>query len=927
MQNLFWKFSVLAGVIGASCFVVWQAHESLSETKPETDPSEFLSLESRGNELTQLQTSAVTLETNLQPVPGLNQPEPEPTLAETPHPGMFSSRSSEDSRQVDQRIEQDVHSQPIAQNTRAFPNEFPKQEVQPTQPAHDPVAEANPFLAMSQNQPTIHPASHTTPAGNPFAEQEESKPKPSPEPMRLFGDHAQPQPAPLSTEQPEESTGLTTLPPSHPGPLLLPAQDQFPQAEMPQQNRLQTAEGIATDEPHVQTIAGNAFLPLSPNQPEEQAEEVLPVLAEPTPFQATPTEQPQLQPVMPAEAGFGAPALQPQTPEVSPNPFAPQPRSQQPNTYLTPGNRQPAPEPLHIDSAEEPESEVLPVLNSATTPKTEPVPFDFGNSSTEPEPANFNNPPVQTPAEPTFSSTPTPTSSFPSSIPEQNSFPTNNSFSTNSSTPTNSSIPVQQQIIDHELIGDGIVDASMPSGPQSPELKIEKIAPLEASIGQPLVYSIIIRNVGGSEANNVIVEDRIPRGAKLDGTIPQAVFTNGKLIWDLGSLAPGAEKTIQLKVIPVEAGDIGSVATVRFAASVSTSIRVTAPKLNMKMSGPSEVLVGKPATYDFVVTNTGLGGAKSVFLRAIIPPGLLHPGGNDLEYEIGDLAPKESKTVQLAMTAQKMGIFTPQAIISIDGDPKAEAKQDLRIIESRLQVARSGPTRRFVGRPGTYVTKVTNQSSEVLRTVEVIEEVPHNVEPSAQLSNWDPARRVIVWTIPIMQPGETKQFTTELTPSQPGDYAGRLTARDTVGNQAMVATALDVKGIADLDVDIDRDLNPIAVGEQLSLRMSVANTGNASARNVQTQFLIPNSLQFVTAKGPGQHRYDPNTNVVTFEPIPEFEAGGVEVKKEYDIVLTGLQAGKAEVKVNVDSKQENGDNDENQQFTKTITVLGYEVDN
>src|SRR5262249_55792963 len=64
----------------------------------------------------------------------------------------------------------------------------------------------------------------------------------------------------------------------------------------------------------------------------------------------------------------------------------------------------------------------------------------------------------------------------------------------------------------------------------APELAIEKIAPPQALLGRPMVYEIVVRNVGAIPAYQVVVEDTIPKNARLDGTIPQAQLKENKLI-------------------------------------------------------------------------------------------------------------------------------------------------------------------------------------------------------------------------------------------------------------------------------------------------------------------------------------------------------------------------------------------------------------
>ena len=86
---------------------------------------------------------------------------------------------------------------------------------------------------------------------------------------------------------------------------------------------------------------------------------------------------------------------------------------------------------------------------------------------------------------------------------------------TNDTTPPNrlqttTAAPLEEN--PESFTGDGTVRADAPRGPQRPELKIEKIAPPNATLNQPMVYTIVIRNIGESAANAVVVEDQVPMG-------------------------------------------------------------------------------------------------------------------------------------------------------------------------------------------------------------------------------------------------------------------------------------------------------------------------------------------------------------------------------------------------------------------------------
>ncbi|MEZ6045479.1 MAG: hypothetical protein R3C11_07830 [Planctomycetaceae bacterium] len=213
--------------------------------------------------------------------------------------------------------------------------------------------------------------------------------------------------------------------------------------------------------------------------------------------------------------------------------------------------------------------------------------------------------------------------------------------------------------IDDEFIGVGEVNDNVPQEEQKPEVTLNKIAPETVVLGEPMVYQIIVKNVGGSLARNVVVDDRIPRGTKLMGTKPQAQLDpeTKKLVWELGDLPAGEEVKIAVRVEPTSEGEIGSVSTVNFVAEIGSKTKVTAPKVDFDFVGPESgtAEIGQSVLFKYMVKNTGSADAEQVIIRNLIPEALSHPAGNDLEYEIGTLKAGEEKEVKLMVMAVPVG--------------------------------------------------------------------------------------------------------------------------------------------------------------------------------------------------------------------------------------------------------------------------------
>ncbi|UCR88106.1 DUF5979 domain-containing protein [Mycetocola spongiae] len=115
---------------------------------------------------------------------------------------------------------------------------------------------------------------------------------------------------------------------------------------------------------------------------------------------------------------------------------------------------------------------------------------------------------------------------------------------------------------------DGIVTILDPETEQEPaqviitntfltgSLEITKtVASPMASLGEPVNYTILVRNTGEIEAKNVPVTDTLPAGATLVSA-PGATAANGVLTWTIDALEPGAEKSFSVTVTYAAAGEM-----------------------------------------------------------------------------------------------------------------------------------------------------------------------------------------------------------------------------------------------------------------------------------------------------------------------------------------------------------------------------------
>jgi len=448
--------------------------------------------------------------------------------------------------------------------------------------------------------------------------------------------------------------------------------------------------------------------------------------------------------------------------------------------------------------------------------------------------------------------------------------------------------------------GDGTVGDAAPLGPQRPQLNIEKIAPQNALIGQPLIYSILVKNVGQSAARDVVVEDRIPKGTKLSGTIPRAELTGKKLIWRIGPLGGGEQRKISIRVIPQEAGEIGSVATVNFVAEAAAETVVTAPRLEFKISAPSSARLGELVPFHFEVKNVGTGEARGVMIRDLIPDGLSHSAGHDLEYEVGRLMPGKSKQLTLDLKAGKVGTAINRAVVLAEGGLTTEAKAAIEISGSKVSLSRSGPKRRYMGRQAVFANTLVNESSFAVDGAVLVESIPSGMEfaGASQGGQYNDGNRTIAWRIDQMAPGETRVVKSRLVARGVGNQTSTVRLTVPNGEPVEATSQTEVEGFAAMGVDVTGVDGPVDLGEKITLHVNARNKGTVAVTNLVVTVEIPEQMEVVTARGPGKTVQEPGR--LKFGPVPTLEG---RTSAACEIVLAARKRGDSRVRVSVQADQ------------------------
>jgi uncharacterized repeat protein (TIGR01451 family) len=448
--------------------------------------------------------------------------------------------------------------------------------------------------------------------------------------------------------------------------------------------------------------------------------------------------------------------------------------------------------------------------------------------------------------------------------------------------------------------GDFGQTSNNPTGRQEPAVSLEWIGPPVAKLGQPVTYQIIVKNVGSCPVSQVVVRDRLPNGITVNAAEPKPVNEGNVLIWDLGTLQPRQEKRIDLQIVPDVKGDLTCQATVSFSGSATTRLQIREPKLTLKAQAPDKVLLGDAATVTLTVSNPGDGIADHVKIKAILPEGLEHSRGKVIDFDLGNLAPNETRSVQVVCSTKQGGIHRLDAMATADGNLTAQDTAELEVTLPRIDLVLTGPRLRYLDRHAIYVLKVVNPGSAPASNVTVSHLIPAGfkfVSASAG-GRHDFASRSVTWFLGDLVPGQSREVNLEVVAVNVGDHRHKATVIAARGLKAEAEVMTRVEGLAAILMElVDLD-DPVEVGADTSYEIRVTNTGTKTETGLQLVCTIPDKMEFRGAKGAGGCRFTLEGKDVVFEPLPKLAPRADAI---YRVSVRGIAPGDLRFRARVTS--------------------------
>lgn len=412
------------------------------------------------------------------------------------------------------------------------------------------------------------------------------------------------------------------------------------------------------------------------------------------------------------------------------------------------------------------------------------------------------------------------------------------------------------------------------------------------NVGQQIVYTLTLTNIGADTATNIVISDAFPDGVTFGTASPQAgVYNSGTGQWIVPTLAASETVTLTLSGTvaqpnpPAYTADIVEVDQFDPNIANNSTLAVLTPQqadleLSMTIDNAAPN-VGDFVTFTVTLNNAGPNLATGVVVSDLLPPGVRYVDSNPSlgnfdpltnVWTVGSVPSGDTQTLTLTVEvisaepgvnlAFASGVqFDPQLADNTATAAYVPQQADLAVTTT---VSDATPN---VGDTITYTVFVNNFGPNTATDVSLVSMLPAGVSfvgGTATVGSFDPATGV--WSLGDLGSGGNAVLTITATVIEPttGALLSSIAGVDQFDPNPTnnAASAVQTPLQSDVLVDVQTNNASPIVGETITLTFIVTNDGPDTATSVAMQAQIPPGVT-VAGFSPDVGTFDPTTGLWT----------------------------------------------------------------
>jgi uncharacterized repeat protein (TIGR01451 family) len=436
-----------------------------------------------------------------------------------------------------------------------------------------------------------------------------------------------------------------------------------------------------------------------------------------------------------------------------------------------------------------------------------------------------------------------------------------------------------------------------------PTVEVRQIVPPQVTAGTPSQIELIVTNQGDSAVEKVILTDSIDTTLEVVSSNPRSEQSGQTLVWSLGRLEPKESKRVIFSVVARKNAGAPSAlarASVSYSVAIESEIKLLTPDVALNLTGPNRGMVGQPLPLTMEVENRGNSPANGVLLRCVLPPGLAHSEGPELEYEVGELAAGETRSVPLTLNASVAGDSQIKVVIQAEGLAQIVAEHAVTIEDFQMAIAVEGPAQRYLNQTGVYKIKVTNQSSATLSSAIIETPLPEGLSFAHATDGGQVVGdgRLVRWTLPEVAAGQAKELSLTCVAAKIGDCS--INPSVMIGQRQVTQAhcTTNVRGVAAISVEVADIADPVEVLGETIYEIHIVNQGTMTVTGLIVTCEIPQEVEATAADGPTSQRIVGQT--LTFDPLAELAPHAEAI---FRVKCKGTKEGNARFKATVQTDQ------------------------
>lgn len=207
-----------------------------------------------------------------------------------------------------------------------------------------------------------------------------------------------------------------------------------------------------------------------------------------------------------------------------------------------------------------------------------------------------------------------------------------------------------------------------------PVLTVAKSGPALRFLGRPATYEIRVSNEGNAPARDTVLVDNVPAGMQFVQASDGGRMSGSQVTWNLGTMAPGASKTVTVDFKATQIGSMQDTATARAycaEASASATLKVEGiPGILLEVVDLSDPIeVGAQETYEITIINQGSSNGTNINVTCTLPA--------EEEY-VSATGPTNVTAQGKTVTFAPLGTLAPKASVKYRVTVKGTGANDVR---------------------------------------------------------------------------------------------------------------------------------------------------------------------------------------------------------------------------------------------------------